>query len=147
MAFSEVALEKDPGCPVCGSRPTVTELVDYEDFCGLREREAPVPSLTPEELKERLDAGGPLQIIDIREPHERALFKFEGTRPVPFGQLVRRIDELDPGRDLVLICKIGLRSAFAIRSLQRAGYPGPMYNLAGGVNAWARRLDPSMVAY
>jgi adenylyltransferase/sulfurtransferase len=66
---------------------------------------------------------------------------------VPFGQLVRRIEEFDPGLELVFICKIGLRSAFAIRTLQRAGYQGPMRNLAGGVNAWARRIDPSMVLY
>jgi adenylyltransferase/sulfurtransferase len=148
MSFSEVTLERDPDCPICGRNPSITEPIDYEDFCGLKtESEEPVASLTPAELKERLDAGTPLQIIDIREPHERSLFKFGGTRPVPFGQLVRRIDEFDPAGDLVFICKIGLRSAHAIRALRRAGYPGPMYNLEGGVNAWARRFDPDMVVY
>ncbi|MDR2443834.1 MAG: molybdopterin-synthase adenylyltransferase MoeB [Deltaproteobacteria bacterium] len=147
MTFNEVALEKDLDCPICGRNPTVTELIDYEDFCGLSEPETKIQSLSPTELKEKLAGGGPLQIIDIREPHERSLFKFEGTKPIPFGQLVRRIEEFDPKTDLVFICKIGLRSAFAIRTLQRAGYQGPMYNLDGGVNAWTRRFNPAMVIY
>ena len=148
MGFSEVALDKDPACPICGGNPTITEPVDYEDFCGLGEKEEDaVSSLTADELKERLDSGARLQIIDIREPHERSLFKFDRTLAVPFGQLARRIDEFDPDGDLVLVCKIGLRSAHAIRALKRAGYRGPMYNLEGGVNAWARRFDPSMVVY
>jgi adenylyltransferase/sulfurtransferase len=147
MSFNEVALEKDPGCPLCGASPTITELVDYEDFCGLSEREAPVESVTPEQLKGRLESGDPIQIVDIREPHERSLFRFEGTRAVPFGQLARRIEEFDPSKDMFLICKMGLRSAFAIRALRQAGYGGPMYNLEGGVNAWARRFDPAMAVY
>jgi adenylyltransferase/sulfurtransferase len=147
MAFSEVALEKDPDCPVCGKSPSLTELADYEDFCGLSEPEAAVESLPPAKLKEKLDMGAPLQIVDIREPHERSLFKFDGAKPVPFGQLSRRLDEFNPSQELVFICKIGLRSAFAIRALREAGYSGPMFNLEGGVNAWARLFDPSMAIY
>jgi adenylyltransferase/sulfurtransferase len=146
MTFNEVSLERDPDCPICGERPVIDRLIDYEDFCGLKDHEPPIPSLTPAELKARLESGSPVQIIDIREPHERGVFKFE-AKAVPFGQLARRAGEFDPAKDLVVICKVGLRSSFAIKTLRRAGYQGPMWNLAGGVNAWARQFDPGLVAY
>ncbi|MDR2612204.1 MAG: molybdopterin-synthase adenylyltransferase MoeB [Deltaproteobacteria bacterium] len=148
MRSVEVRLDKNPDCPVCGKSPTLTGLVDYEQFCGLRDdREEEIPSVTAGELKRRLDGGERVQVIDIREPHERSLFKFSGAVPVPFGQLVRRKDEFDPGTDLVFICKIGQRSLYAIRALREAGYPGPMFNLKDGVNAWAREVDPELAVY
>ncbi|MDR3155002.1 MAG: molybdopterin-synthase adenylyltransferase MoeB [Deltaproteobacteria bacterium] len=148
MRSAEVRLDKDPACPVCGASPSIRELVDYEQFCGLKDtREEEIPSVTALELKSRLEGGDRVQVIDIREPHERSLFSFKGAVPVPFGQLVRRKDEFDPEVDLVFICKIGQRSLYAIRALRDAGYGGPMYNLKDGVNAWAREVEHGAAVY
>ncbi|MDR2799717.1 MAG: molybdopterin-synthase adenylyltransferase MoeB [Desulfovibrio sp.] len=148
MRAREFRLDKDPNCPVCGEHPSLTELIDYEEFCGLnRKDEAPVQSLTAGELRERLERREPLQIIDIREPHEQTLIRFENARVVPFGQLVRRMDEFDPSVDAVFICKIGQRSLYAIRELRRAGYRGRMFNLAEGLNAWARETGAGLTQY
>ncbi|MDX5627495.1 MULTISPECIES: molybdopterin-synthase adenylyltransferase MoeB [unclassified Brenneria] len=149
MSQRELKLEKDPGCPICGQHPHITELIDYEEFCGLKpaEDEIPVESISAAELKARLDAGEPLQLIDIREPHERAIVKFPGAKVVPLGQIARRIDEFDPAVDAVFLCKIGQRSIFAIRALQQAGYQGKLLNLKDGVNAWAREVDTSLPQY
>ena len=149
MKFRELTLAKDPNCPVCGPNPTVTELIDYEQFCGIGgpEVETSVNTLTPVELKNRLDSGEDIQLIDIREPHERSIASFPNSRVIPLGQLARRIDEFDPAKDAVFLCKIGQRSVFAIRALERAGYTGRMYNLQDGVNGWARDIDPSLPIY
>jgi adenylyltransferase/sulfurtransferase len=149
MKFRELKLEKDPACPLCGAHPTIHELVDYEQFCGLKptREESPVETVTALALKARLDAGEPLQLIDIREPHERAIVKFPGAKVIPLGQMVRRQEELDPSVDAVFLCKIGKRSVFAIRALQEAGYPGRLLNLEDGVNAWARDVDTSLPQY
>ena len=149
MKFTELSIERDPACPVCGEQPTITELIDYEHFCGLDREETgpPVESLTALELKARLDRGDQLQIIDIREPHERAIFKFPGGLAMPFGQVIRRKEEFDPSIDAVFICKVGQRSLFAIRSLREAGYQGRLFNLKDGLNSWARDVDPSLPQY
>ncbi|GHV28624.1 molybdenum cofactor biosynthesis protein MoeB [Spirochaetia bacterium] len=149
MKFRELKLDKDPHCPICGKEPTIHELIDYEQFCGLKKHtdEAPVESITATELKERLDKNDPIQIIDTREPHERAIVKFPQAKVIPLGQMVRRIDEFDPKIDAVFICKIGQRSIFAIRALQEAGYTGRLLNLKDGINAWAREVDTSLPVY
>ncbi|AEF81769.1 molybdopterin-synthase adenylyltransferase MoeB [Leadbettera azotonutricia] len=149
LKFRELKLDKDPHCPVCGSNPTIHELIDYEQFCGLKknEDEVPVDTITAKELKARFDNNEPLQIIDIREPHERAIVKFPNAKAIPLGQMVRRIDEFDPAIDAVFICKIGQRSVFAIRALREAGYKGRLFNLKDGVNAWARDVDASLPQY
>jgi adenylyltransferase/sulfurtransferase len=149
MRFRELKLERDPACPVCGEHPTLHELIDYEEFCGLTNAkgETPVQALTALELKARLDRGDRIQLIDIREPHERAIVKFPGAAVIPLGQMVRRMEELDPTADAVFLCKIGQRSIFAIRALQNAGYTGGLYNLQDGVNAWARDVDQSLPQY
>ncbi|MDR2740750.1 MAG: molybdopterin-synthase adenylyltransferase MoeB [Treponema sp.] len=149
MKFRELRIDKDPACPVCGANPSIHELIDYEQFCGLKKdaAEEPVEVIEPEELKARLDAGDPLQIIDIREPHERAIVKFPQARPIPLGQMTRRIDEFDPKVDAVFICKIGRRSIFAIRALREAGYAGRLLNLRDGVNGWAKKVDSSFPVY
>ena len=148
MNIQEMLLEKDPDCPVCGQRPTISGLIDYERFCGLGgEDEEPVESIAAGELKARLERREPVQIIDIREPHERALVSFANAKVVPFGQLVRRMDEFDPSVDAVFICKMGQRSAFAIKTLRKAGYRGRMFNLADGLNSWAREIDRELATY
>lgn len=149
MKQRELKLEKDPGCPVCGEHPTIHSLIDYEEFCGLKptEEETPIESVTARELKSWLDEKKPLQLIDIREPHERAIVKFPDAKVIPLGQIVRRIDEFDPAVDAVFLCKIGQRSLFAIRALQRAGYTGRVLNLKDGINAWAQDVDTSLPQY
>ncbi|MDR2354017.1 MAG: molybdopterin-synthase adenylyltransferase MoeB [Deltaproteobacteria bacterium] len=144
----EVKLTKNQTCPLCGQNPTIHELIDYEEFCGLKNvYEEAIPSITVQELKTRFDNHEKFQVIDIREPHERSLFNFQGSVPIPFGQLVRRMDEFNPQEDLIFICKIGQRSLYAIKALKDAGYTGPMYNLKDGVNAWAREIEPGLVTY
>jgi adenylyltransferase/sulfurtransferase len=149
LKFRELKLDKDPHCPICGSNPTIHELIDYEQFCGLKknEDEAPVDTITAKELKARFDNNDALQIIDIREPHEQAIARFPHAKAIPLGQMARRIDEFDPAIDAVFICKIGQRSVFAIRALREAGYKGRLFNLKDGVNAWAREIDPSLPIY
>jgi adenylyltransferase/sulfurtransferase len=149
MSFRTLKLDKDPLCPVCGEVPSIHELIDYEEFCGLKKetREEQVELITAKELKERMDNREPLQIIDIREPHERAIAKFPTAKPIPLGQMTRRMDEFDETIDAVFICKIGRRSVFAIRALREAGYRGRLLNLKDGFNAWAKEVDRSLPVY
>jgi adenylyltransferase/sulfurtransferase len=149
MTFRELKLEKNPDCPVCGKNPSIHELIDYEQFCGLKKNadSKPIDTITALDLKKRLDNGDKIQFIDIREPHERAIVKFPNAVVIPLGQLERRMDELDPSVDAVFLCKIGQRSILGIRALQDAGYKGKLMNLQDGLNAWARDVDKSMPIY
>ena len=149
MKQRELRLEKDPDCPVCGTQASIHALIDYEEFCGLKpsEAEIPIESVTAKDLHAWIAAGKPLQLIDIREPHERAIAKFPEAKVIPLGQIVRRMGEFDPRVDAVFLCKIGQRSVFAIRALQRAGYQGRVMNLKDGLNAWARDVDPRIPQY
>jgi adenylyltransferase/sulfurtransferase len=149
MKFRELKIDKEPACPICGKNPTIHELIDYEQFCGLTrgEEDEPIETITAPELKKRFDAHEKIQVIDIREPHERAIAKFPHAKPIPLGQMTRRMDEFDPKIDAVFICKIGQRSIFAIRALREAGYRGRLLNLRDGVNAWARDVDRSLPVY
>jgi adenylyltransferase/sulfurtransferase len=149
MTFRELKLEKNPDCPVCGKNPSIRELIDYEQFCGLKKSpdSKPIDTITALDLKKRLDNGERIQFIDIREPHERAIVKWPNAVVIPLGQLVRRMDELDPTADAVFLCKIGQRSILGIRALQEAGYKGKLLNLQDGLNAWARDVDNTMPIY
>ena len=149
MKFRELKLAKEPNCPVCGKDPSIKELIDYEEFCGLKKKhdEKPIETITATELKARLDKGDKIQLIDIREPHERAIVKFPGAIVMPLGQLQRRKDELNPEIDSVFLCKIGQRSILGIRALEEAGYTGRLLNLQDGLNAWAREVDKNMPIY
>lgn len=132
-------VKKDSKCPLCGLSKTIlsVEDFDYEDFCGLKEPddEVPVEGITPEELTKRMDSNDPMTIIDVREPHERAIMRFPNAIIIPIGQLARRMKELDPDVDTIFICKSGKRSILAINTLREAGYEGKMYNLKGGIDA------------
>jgi len=149
MSFRELKLEKEKNCPVCGENPTIRELIDYEQFCGLKKNkeEKPIETITAVDLKQRLDNGENIQFIDIREPHERAIVKFPNALVMPLGQIVRRMEELDPSAVAVFLCKIGQRSILGIKALREAGYKGKMLNLQDGLNAWARDVDKSMPIY
>ncbi|HEY9404119.1 MAG TPA: molybdopterin-synthase adenylyltransferase MoeB [Pyrinomonadaceae bacterium] len=156
MRFRELKLRKDPKCPVCGERPTITELIDYEAFCGLKppaqgdaaqEAEAGPEEISATELKRRLDRGDDLQIIDVREPNEYEIARLPNTTLIPLGQVVGRMNEIDPTRETVVHCKLGGRSAKAIDALKRAGFEGRLVNLAGGITAWSDEVDPSVAKY
>ena len=149
MRFRELKVRKSPDCPVCGPRPTITALQDYEAFCGVRGEEAPsdlqVPEIQVEELKRRLDAGEDLLILDVREPHEYQICNLGGLL-IPLSELPRRVHELDSSREIVAHCRSGPRSARAVAFLRQAGFRKAR-NLAGGILAWAARVDPRMPRY
>jgi len=155
MRFRELKLRKDPDCPVCGTHPTVHELIDYEQFCGV----APVTSSTPvpagssdreitvEELKRKMDAHEPdLCVLDVREPQEFQIARIPGTVLIPLGEVPRRVGELDPNKEFVVHCKSGVRSAKAAEFLRSAGF-SRVKNLKGGILAWIDRIDPSQPKY
>src|SRR5467141_2932736 len=149
MKFRELKLRKNPDCPVCGTHPTVTRLIDYNEFCGIRGEEAPVTSNVPEmqveELKQKLDAGDDIFVLDVREPHEYQICNI-GGHLIPLNDLPNRVHELDSSREIVAHCKMGGRSAKAVDFLRQAGFT-KVHNLAGGINAWAERVDPKMPKY
>jgi molybdopterin/thiamine biosynthesis adenylyltransferase/rhodanese-related sulfurtransferase len=150
MKFRELRLRKNPECPVCGEHPTVTKLIDYAEFCGIRGEEAPmsetsVPEITPRELKSRLDRGDKLFILDVREPHEFEICNLNGTL-IPLGDLSRRVNELDSSREIVAHCRSGKRSAEAVEFLRKAGFR-KIWNLKGGILAWSDEVDPSVPKY
>jgi len=148
LSFKELKIERDKNCPVCGESPKIRELIDYEEFCGLRRRGGEMEEefeITPEELKERLERGE-VQLIDVREPFEWEICHIEGAKLIPLSQLPSRIHELDPTKPIVLYCHSGYRSAQAVKLLRDLGFRRS-YNLAGGIDAYAERIDPSMPRY
>ncbi|HEY3129743.1 MAG TPA: molybdopterin-synthase adenylyltransferase MoeB [Acidobacteriota bacterium] len=149
MKFRELKLRKNPDCPVCGTHPTITKLIDYNEFCGIRGEEAPVeagvPEIQVEELKRRLDAGEDVFVLDVREPHEYQICNI-GGHLIPLGDLPKRVHELDSSREIVAHCRSGTRSAKAVNFLRQAGFR-KVRNLSGGILAWADRVDPNMPKY
>jgi molybdopterin/thiamine biosynthesis adenylyltransferase/rhodanese-related sulfurtransferase len=149
MKFRELKLRKNPDCPACGTHRTVTKLIDYNEFCGIRGEEktveSGVPEIQVEELKRRLDAGDNLFVLDVREPHEYQICNI-GGHLIPLGDLPKRVNELDSSREIVAHCRSGVRSAKAVSFLQQAGFK-KVHNLAGGILAWADRVDPSVAKY
>jgi len=149
MKFRELKLRKNPDCPVCGKNPTVTKLIDYNEFCGIRGEEKTVsngvPEIQVEELKRRIDAGEDFDLVDVREPHEYQICNL-GGKLIPLNDLPKRVSELDSSREIVVHCKMGGRSAKAVEFLRQAGF-GKVKNLAGGITAWAERVDPKVPKY
>jgi sulfur-carrier protein adenylyltransferase/sulfurtransferase len=149
MKFRELKLRKNPDCPACGTHRSITKLIDYNEFCGIRGEEKPVeagvPEIQVEELKRRLDAGDDLFVLDVREPHEYQICNINGHL-IPLGDLPNRVHELDSSREIVAHCRSGVRSAKAVTFLQQAGFK-KVHNLAGGILAWADRVDPRMPKY
>jgi adenylyltransferase/sulfurtransferase len=149
MRFRELRLRKNPECPVCGANPTVRELIDYNQFCGVRGQEAPVTTQTtdiqPEELKRRMDRGEDLFVLDVREPHEYQICNL-GGHLIPLNDLPQRVNELDRNREIVVHCKLGGRSAKAVDFLRQSGFQ-KVLNLAGGIAAWSDKVDPKIPKY
>ncbi|MCG6920011.1 MAG: molybdopterin-synthase adenylyltransferase MoeB [Acidobacteria bacterium] len=148
MSFKQLRLRRNPECPLCGESPTIHELQDYIAFCGVEDAEVlkGVEEITATELKQRLDAGDDIDMVDVREPHEWAICRIDGARSVPLTDLDERLHEFDSSRTYVMQCKVGVRSAMAIGQLRQAGFRR-LLNLRGGLTAWAREVDPSMPTY
>ena len=152
MKFRELRLRKDPDCPVCGTHPTVTALVDYEQFCGVgaaaTEPTSPADDareISSTDLKARLDRGDRLVVLDVREPQEYQINRIDGSVLIPLGELPQRYAELDPGVEIVAQCKSGMRSAKAAEFLRQKGYR--VKNLKGGILDWIDRVDPTQPKY
>jgi len=152
MKFREFKLRRDPKCPVCGDNPTITELIDYDQFCGIPQAaaaeaaEAPIPIMTVRELKQKLDNGEKFVLLDVREPFEWDICHIEHAKLIPLGQLPSRMSELDSADEIVIHCKSGARSAKAVRLLQEAGF-SKLHNVEGGITAWADEVDPTVPKY
>jgi sulfur-carrier protein adenylyltransferase/sulfurtransferase len=151
MKFRELRLRKDPDCPVCGTHPTVTKLIDYDQFCGIHPAAPePTPSNTTEissvDLKKRLDRGDRLTIVDVREPHEYQINQIHGSLLIPLGDFEKRYTELDPNDELIMQCKVGGRSAKAADFLRSKGFK-KVLNLKGGILDWIDKVDPSQPKY
>jgi adenylyltransferase/sulfurtransferase len=149
MKFRELRLRKNPECPMCGRQRTISTLIDYEQFCGIRGEEAPVsgniPQIQPEELKRKIERGEDVFVLDVREPHEYQICNLGGYL-MPLGELPRRVHELDSSREIVAHCRSGMRSAQAVQFLRQAGFR-KVKNLAGGILAWSERVDPTVPKY
>ena len=152
MSFDIVKLKKNPDCKVCGSNPEITELIDYEQFCGRSIQNQDLGprgddwDITAIELAEKIKSKNDLKIIDVREPHELNISRIEGATLIPLGELASRLNELETGEEVVLICKAGIRSTRALEILRSAGFQNAK-NLKGGINSWSRLVDPSQPIY
>jgi molybdopterin/thiamine biosynthesis adenylyltransferase/rhodanese-related sulfurtransferase len=155
MKFRELKLRKNPDCPACGTHRTITKLIDYDQFCGIRgvesapasqeKTEGKMAEISVEELKKKLDNKEDIFILDVREPHEYQICNLNGHL-IPLNDLPKRVGELDSSREIVAHCKMGGRSAKAVAFLQQSGFK-KVSNLTGGINAWAERVDPKMPKY
>ncbi len=151
MRFRELKVRRDPDCPVCGESPSVTELIDYQQFCGIVPAAPPEPvagdgEVTVTELKSRLDRGDDFLLLDVRETREFDICRIPGSRLIPLGELPNRLSELGDATDLVVHCKSGVRSGKAVAMLREAGYAGAR-NLQGGILAWIDQIDASLPKY
>ena len=153
--WREVGIRRDPDCPVCGDHPTVKGLIDYDEFCGIpssrtaeEKRMSGVPDMTVIELKERLDRGEKIEVVDVRETYEWQICNLApyGAKLIPLSQLPERVGELEPDAEIVLVCRTGNRSRRAAEALARAGFQS-VWNLAGGMAAWSDEVDPDMPKY
>jgi molybdopterin/thiamine biosynthesis adenylyltransferase/rhodanese-related sulfurtransferase/molybdopterin converting factor small subunit len=153
MRFRELKLRRNPECPVCGDHPTVTRLIDYQQFCGIpQQHPSPQESTVNDgeidvtELKQKMDRGDNFVLLDVREPHEYRICSIPGSKLIPLGELPKHIGELDPSADIVVHCKMGGRSARACGILRQAGFQH-VRNVVGGILAWSDKVDPKVPKY
>ena len=152
MSFQTVKLKKNPGCKICGENPEITELIDYEAFCGMPAHDHDAGSagedwdITAEDLSAQLNEGVDLRLIDVREPHEQEISNLDGSELIPLGEFASRLSELDSTQEIVLYCKSGTRSTRALEILVSAGFK-KVKNLKHGINAWALEVEPSLPIY
>jgi sulfur-carrier protein adenylyltransferase/sulfurtransferase len=151
MKFRELKLRKNPDCPVCGKNPTVTKLIDYQQFCGITPEpkaaavQNGIPQISPKDLKQKLDAKEDIFVLDVREPHEYQIANL-GVKLIPLGDLPARVGELDKNAEIVVHCKSGGRSQKAAEFLAQNGFKN-VQNLAGGITAWSNDIDPTIAKY
>lgn len=152
MRFEMVKLKKHPECKVCSQKPSITQLIDYEAFCGVPGHDTDGSSLAPEweiepsELAERLASGESIHLIDVREPHELEISVLPNADSIPLGSMATRMTELEDTEEIVLICRTGIRSTRALHLLAGAGFQKTL-SLQGGINAWAQHVDPTLPVY
>jgi len=152
MTFREFKVRRDPSCPICSEHPSIQELIDYEQFCGIpqaqarEEAEPPVPEISVEELQARIARGDRFVLLDVREACEWDIARLPGAVLIPLAELPSRMSELDSADEIVIHCKVGQRSAKALRQLQKAGF-AKLFNVAGGIAAWSERIDPGVPKY
>jgi molybdopterin/thiamine biosynthesis adenylyltransferase/rhodanese-related sulfurtransferase/molybdopterin converting factor small subunit len=150
MRFRELKLRRNSECPVCGDHPTIRELIDYQQFCGIpNQPHEPVTAegdIDPVEVKSKIDRGDPFVLIDVREPHEYQICKIPYAKLIPLGDLPKRVNELDSADEIVAHCKSGVRSAKAVDFLKQAGFR-KVRNMKGGILAWSDKVDPSVPKY
>ena len=151
MRFRELKLRRNPECPACGDHPTITELIDYEQFCGVVPQPVGQPAnvegdIDPTEVKQKLDRGDSFVLIDVREPHEYQICNIPAARLIPLGELPKRVHELNSADEIVAHCKSGVRSAKAIDFLRQAGFK-KVRNMKGGILAWSDKVDPTVPKY
>ena len=154
MRFRELKLRRNPECPACGDQPTITKLIDYQEFCGIPHQE-PEPVSTPTakegeisviELKQKIDRGDNFLLLDVREPHEFQIARIPGGKLIPLGDLPKRVNELDSSVEIVAHCRSGVRSGKACDFLRQAGFK-KVKNLTGGILAWSDQVDPTVPKY
>jgi len=147
MKFREFNVRRDPQCPVCGAQPTITEPIDYEQFCGIGEATADaVPAISVHDLKQKMETNGVVTIVDVREPFEYEIARIEGSKLIPLGELPDRLDELDRDRYTVVHCHSGMRSAQAVQLLRGEGFAN-VFNLTGGIAQWSEEIDQTVPKY
>jgi molybdopterin/thiamine biosynthesis adenylyltransferase/rhodanese-related sulfurtransferase/molybdopterin converting factor small subunit len=152
MRFRELKLRRNPECPVCGDHPTIKQLIDYEEFCGLPQHEGPQQAkamegdIDPVEVKKMMDAGEQFLLLDVREPHEYLIASIPTAKLIPLGELQKRVNELDTAMPIVAHCKMGGRSAKAVEQLKQLGFK-KVRNMTGGILAWSDKVDPSVPKY
>ena len=145
VVFRELKLRRDPQCPVCGEKRTIFTPIDYDQFCGAEEY-AGIPGISVQELKAKMEAHEPFDLIDVREPFEFEIARIEGAKLIPLGEILERADELDREQTLIVHCHSGRRSAEAVRLLKQRGF-AKVYNLEGGIAAWSDFIDPTVPKY
>ena len=145
VKFRDLNLRRDPQCPVCGENPTIFSPIDYEQFCEASD-EGGIPEMSPHELKRKMDAGEPFELIDVREPFEYEIARIDGATLIPLGEITDRLDELSDEQPIVVHCHSGKRSAQAVELLQQHGFT-KVYNLEGGIDAWSDQIDPNVPKY
>jgi molybdopterin/thiamine biosynthesis adenylyltransferase/rhodanese-related sulfurtransferase len=145
VKFRELNLRRDPECPVCGEKPIIFSPIDYEQFCGAR-NEYETPTMSAHELKRKIDAREPFDLIDVREAFEYEIARIDGAKLIPLGEIADRVSELQRERPIVIHCHSGQRSAEAVRLLQQRGFAN-VYNLEGGIDAWSDQIDPNVPKY
>jgi adenylyltransferase/sulfurtransferase len=155
MKFRELKLRKNPECPVCGEHPTVTQLIDYHEFCGMPQASAAPPvqetkvnegEIDVVELKQKIDRGDNFVLIDVREPHEYKICSIPGAKLIPLGEFPQHVGEFDKDADIVIHCRSGMRSAKACAVLKQNGFQH-VRNVVGGILAWSDKVDPSVPKY